>query len=157
MCAHLYSQVCMCAIYNVCLCLITTHQFVTYQCAILHRHDWSCACLSVHLEAEPCGHQGGDGQSMTHGKVHDALWIVTLCQGDVGKPGGLIDGSTSTHLVYLHQEPRLVLRLLQQHRWEIFISCIAASLIYSHINENHYYICNQSLYCRTGQISRPAR
>lgn len=119
MCAQLYSYLCMCAIYNVCLCLISTHLFVTYQCAILYRHDWSCACSSVDLETEPCCHQGGNGQSMAHGKVHNALWIVALRQGDVSETGGLINGSSSTHLINLHQEPRLVLRFLRQHRWVI--------------------------------------
>lgn len=115
--------VCMCAIYNACPCLFTTHQFVTYQCAILNRHDWSCACSSVDLKTEPCCQQGGNGQSMAHSKVHNALWIVALYQCDVGKTSGLINGGSSTHLINLHQEPCLVLRFLRQHRWVIDSFC----------------------------------
>ena len=94
----------------------------TYQCLISYRHGWSWACSSVHLEVEPCGHCGGDGKSMPHGKVHNASWIITLCQGDFGKPGSLIDCSTRTDLVNLYEEPCLVLWLLHQRGWHIFIS-----------------------------------
>lgn len=74
----------------------------TYQRAILDRYGRSCTCSSIHLEAEFRGHWGGDGQSMPHREIHNALWIITLCHGDVGKPAGLIDGCTSTDLVYFY-------------------------------------------------------
>lgn len=96
------------------ICLIMKYLFITYQSAILYRHDWSCTGLSVYMETELCGHRGGDRQSVSHRKVNNALWIITLCQGDVGELGGFINGSTSTHLVNLYQEPSLVLWFLQQ-------------------------------------------
>lgn len=66
------------------------------------------------METELCGHRGGDRQSVPHRKVNNALWIIALCQGDVGELGAFINGSTSTHLVNLYQEPSLVLWFLQK-------------------------------------------
>lgn len=88
----------------------------TYQSAILYRFDRSCACSSVDSEGQPHGRQGGNGQSVTSGKVRNALWIVALCQCDVGKAGCLVNGSSSAHLINLYQEPRLLLWFLRQHR-----------------------------------------
>lgn len=75
---------------------------VTYQCAILDRYDRSCTRSSIHLESEFWGRLRGDGQSVPHREIHDTLWIIALGHGDVGKPGGLIDGGTSTDLVNLY-------------------------------------------------------
>lgn len=66
----------------------------------------------MHLEIEFCGRRRGDGQSVPLREIHNALWIITLRHGDVGEPGGLIDGCTSTDPVNLYQEPGLILWLL---------------------------------------------
>lgn len=105
----MYTIICLDCLLSVC----------SYHCAVLYRHDWSRACSSVDLETEPCGHQSGNGQPMAHSKVNDSLWIVALCQGDVGKPGGLVDGRSSTHLINLHQEPRLEFWFLPQYKQKI--------------------------------------
>lgn len=84
----------------------------TYQRAIPDGSGRRCARSAIHLEAELCGRRRGDGQSVPHREIHNALRVVTLRHGDIGKPGGLIDGGTGTDLVNLYQEPGLVLRLL---------------------------------------------
>lgn len=69
-----------------------------------------------HLEAELRGRQRGDGQPVAHSEVHNASGVVTLGQGNVCELGGLVDGSTTSNLVNLHQEPNLVLWLLEKSR-----------------------------------------
>lgn len=87
----------------------------THQRAVLDGGGRRCARSPVHLETEPCGRRRGNGQSVPLREIHDALWIIARRHGDVGKPGGLIDGCPSTDPVNLYQEPGLILRLLQ-HR-----------------------------------------
>ena len=85
---------------------------------------------------------------MAHSKVNDSLWIVALCQGDVGKPGGLIDGRSSTHLINLHQEPCLEFWFLPQYKQKITLK--KKTLFF-------YLICDLHLYCRIEWITRADR
>lgn len=104
------------------------HQrLVAYQRAILDRYGRSCTRAAIHLETEFRARCRGDRQSVPYREMDHALWIIAVGHGDVGKPAGLIDGCTSTDLVNLHEEPGLVLWLLQ-HRRAKFVYCTSALL-----------------------------